>query len=206
MQLDSSRQPSKFFPGDLVTVRPLDEILATLDEQGTLDKLPFMPEMRSFCCRQFRVSRRAFKTCVDDTEMRQLDDTVFLEESRCDGKAHGGCDKECLIFWKEAWLRPAGVAHEQPVNAQAKITESKLIELATNNGEFFCQATEIVKASKALPFWEPTQYLRDLLDNRISHSLWIKSLSIAFYNKVAHVTGRKSWRFITGPGTFNGTR
>ena len=62
MHSDSSKQqPHRFFPGDLVTVRPLDEILATLDEQGTLDKLPFMPEMRTFCGRQFRVSRRAFR-------------------------------------------------------------------------------------------------------------------------------------------------
>ena len=31
--------------GDVVEVRSLDEILATLDEQGELDALPFMPEM-----------------------------------------------------------------------------------------------------------------------------------------------------------------
>jgi hypothetical protein len=204
--MSTDRLQTKFFPGDLVVVRSLDEILTTLDEQGTLDRLPFMPEMRAFCGREFRVSRRAFKTCVDDTEMRQLDDTVFLEGTRCDGQAHGGCDKQCLIFWKEAWLQPAAVANNQPANGHAKISESKLMELARVNGEFFCQASEIIHASKALPFWEPTQYLRDLVDNRTSPSRWIKSLSIAFYNKIAHVTGRKSWRFIAGPGTFNGTR
>ena len=69
-------------------VRPVDEILATTRREGHLRKLPFMPEMREFCERQFRVSRRAFKTCVDDTEMRRLDDTVFLEDVRCGGEAH----------------------------------------------------------------------------------------------------------------------
>lgn len=187
-------------------VRPLDEILATLDEQGTLDRLPFMPEMRAFCGREFRVSRRAFKTCVDDTEMRQLDDTVFLEGTRCDGRAHGGCDKECLIFWKEAWLQPAATANQRSANGPAKISEAKLMELATIDGQFFCQATEIIYASKALPWWEPRQYALDLLHNRVSMGPWLRSLSIAFYNKVAHVTGRQSWRFIAGPGTFNGTR
>ena len=33
-------------PGDIVEVRPAAEILATLDADGTLDDMPFMPEMR----------------------------------------------------------------------------------------------------------------------------------------------------------------
>ena len=31
--------------GDQVEVRPAAEILATLDDRGTLDSMPFMPEM-----------------------------------------------------------------------------------------------------------------------------------------------------------------
>ena len=38
-----------FRPGDLVEVKSADEILATLDADGTLDHLPFMPEMVEFC-------------------------------------------------------------------------------------------------------------------------------------------------------------
>ena len=187
-------------------VRPLDEILATLDEKGTLGKLPFMPEMREFCGRQFRVSRRAFKTCVDDTEMRRIDDTVFLEDVRCDGEAHGGCDKACLIFWKEAWLRPAGDIDRQPATCAAKINELDLVEFAMRGDQFFCQSSEIVNASQPLPWWEPRQYAIDLLHNRISITQWLKGMFIAFFNKVAHVTGRQSWRFVAGPGTYNGTR
>lgn len=206
MFLSSDIQKTRFFPGDLVVVRPVDEILATLDEKGSLGKLPFMPEMREFCGRQFRVSRRAFKTCVDDTEMRRLDDTVFLEDVRCDGEAHGGCDKACLIFWKEAWLRPAGDIDRQPATRESKINELDLFELATHGDQFFCQSSEIVNASTPLPWWEPRQYALDLLHNRISIALWLKGMFIAFYNKVAHVTGRQSFRFVAGPGTYNGTR
>ena len=202
----SNQQQKKFFPGDLVTVRPLEEILATLDEQGRLDKLPFMPEMRKFCGREFRVSQRAFKTCVDDSEMRQLNDTVFLEEVRCDGDAHGGCDKACLIFWKEAWLKPAGTALHHTASLQLRIKESELFDLATQDGQFFCQSTEIINASQPLPWWQPRQYILDLLHNRISFDRWLKSLFIAFYNKAAHISGHKSWRFVAGPGTYNGTR
>lgn len=206
MFLASDRQQTRFFPGDLVVVRPVDEILATLDEKGTLGKLPFMPEMRDFCGRQFRVSRRAFKTCVDDAEMRRLDDTVFLEDVRCDGEAHGGCDKACLIFWKEAWLRPAGDMDRQPATRESKINELDLFEFAKRGDQFFCQSSEIVNASKPLPWWEPRQYALDLLHNRISIALWMKGMFIAFYNKVAHVTGGQSWRFVAGPGTYNGAR
>jgi hypothetical protein len=206
MYLASNRQATKFFPGDLVVVRPLEEILATLDEKGTLGKLPFMPEMREFCGRQFRVSRRAFKTCVDDAEMRRLDDTVFLEEVRCSGEAHGGCDKACLIFWKEAWLQPVGAANRQAANGGSKIKELDLFEFAKQGDQFFCQSSEIVNASNPLPWWEPRQYALDLLHNRISVAQWVKGISIAFYNKIAHVTGRQSWRFVAGPGTYNGTR
>src|SRR5580765_5516779 len=97
-----------FMPGDLVEVRSEAEILATLDEKGRLDKLPFMPEMLKFSGKRFRVARRALKTCVDDQETRSLDGTVFLEEVRCDGASHNGCGRACLIFWKEAWLKPVG--------------------------------------------------------------------------------------------------
>ena len=59
-------------PGDLVEVSSAAEILSTLDATGTLGKLPFMPEMLAFCGREFRVSRRAFKTCVDDLVVQYL--------------------------------------------------------------------------------------------------------------------------------------
>src|SRR5262245_43983238 len=102
--------PRNFRPGDLVEVLSLPEILKTLDEKGTLGNLPFMPEMVAYCGKQFRVSLQAFKTCVDDQEMRSLDDTLFLEQVRCSGASHDGCARACLIFWKTAWLKPAGAA------------------------------------------------------------------------------------------------
>ena len=40
---------ARLFPGDLVEVRAPEEILRTLDADGTLDHLPFMPEMVEFC-------------------------------------------------------------------------------------------------------------------------------------------------------------
>ena len=92
--------------GDVVEVKPAEEILAGLDERGELDSLPFMPEMLQFCGRRFVVDKIAFKTCdtATWTGLRRLTDTVHLAGVRCDGEAHGGCQAGCLIFWKTAWL------------------------------------------------------------------------------------------------------
>ena len=75
-----------FRPGDLVEVKSADEILATLDADGTLDHLPFMPEMVEFCGKRFRVSRRVGRMCVSGPQvwgtMREFetDDVVMLDD------------------------------------------------------------------------------------------------------------------------------
>ena len=187
-------------PGDVVEVRSAAEILSTLDADGTLDRLPFMPEMLAFCGRQFRVTAQAFKTCVDDGEMRQIEDTVFLEEVRCDGGSHAGCDRGCLIFWKTAWLKRPGVSSNGK-GTQALLSETELASLAMKNGQFFCQSSEILNASKPLPWWQPKQYLWDLKYNRTPLSLAAKSFLIAIYNKVAAHLRAQSWRAVTGSAT-----
>ena len=94
--------------GDWVEVRSKEEILETLDKNGRLDGLPFMPQMFKYCGQRFQVYKRTHKTCDTVGHLsvsRCLPDGVHLEH-RCDGKAYGGCQAGCLIFWKEAWLKP----------------------------------------------------------------------------------------------------
>src|SRR5262245_27556739 len=93
--------------GDWVRVRTKEEILTTLDENGRLDELPFMPEMLRYCGTTMRVSKRAHKTCDPAVGIigRKMASTVHLENIRCDGSAHDGCQAGCLIIWKEAWLK-----------------------------------------------------------------------------------------------------
>src|SRR5581483_8288286 len=114
--------------GELVEVRSKEEILATLDANGALDGLPFMPEMLAFCGRQLRVYKRAHKTCdtIDWTGSRRPTETVHLEGTRCNGAAHGGCHAECLLFWKEAWLKRAagnGANGREPARRNPGCTE-----------------------------------------------------------------------------------
>lgn len=97
--------------GDWVEVRAPREIANTLDANGTLDGLPFMPEMIELCGRRFRVLRRAEKICLEATAgdyvIRQFsrDDVFLLEGLRCSGAHHNGCQRLCMFLWRMAWLR-----------------------------------------------------------------------------------------------------
>jgi hypothetical protein len=145
-----------FRAGDRVVVRTPDEILSTLDGDGTLQGLPFMPEMLDLCGKEFHVERRAEKTCVDvpppvyPNRRFAADDVVFLDGPRCDGRSHDGCKRGCKIFWKEDWLRPA---ESVGVSTQASTTglSELLLRLKTKSDEthYFCQSTQLHKATTA---------------------------------------------------------
>ena len=113
-----NQQNGRFRHGDLVEVKAADEIVQTLDAAGALDNIPFMPEMLELCGQRFRVSRRANTVCIYEPGTPlgfNTDDVVTLEGVRCSGAAHGGCQKSCTIFWREAWLQkvedPAARTH-----------------------------------------------------------------------------------------------
>ena len=112
--------------GDWVQVCSAEEIAKTLDESGALLGLPFMREMSEHCGKRFRVSRRALKTCIEGMGMRWFpnDDVVVLEELRCSGTAHDGCQKACLLFWKELWLNQVDdrLRERLPANNDASVS------------------------------------------------------------------------------------
>jgi hypothetical protein len=158
----TSRTRSRLRAGDLVTVRTLPEILQTLDPNGTLDDLPFMPEMLEFCGRRFRVLNSvvqatidgAFLACHAESFVREFrnNDVVILKDVRCSGLKHDGCQRGCAIFWKEAWLDK--VENDDRVNvpnresARAASDELKvLLKTKTGPGKHFCQSSEFLKAT-----------------------------------------------------------
>jgi hypothetical protein len=85
----------RFRAGDRVFVRPPEEILSTLDGNGTLDGVPFMPEMLGSCGELFQVKRRVEKICAPDLPLRRFpaNDVVILNGPRCDGSGHDGCNR-----------------------------------------------------------------------------------------------------------------
>src|SRR5271170_3003911 len=146
---------AKLRSGDLVEVKGPDDILQTLDADGTSDRLPFMPEMVEFCGKRFRVSKRVVKTCYygASSGMRRFpaEDVVLLEGLRCSGAEHDGCQKACTIFWREAWLRKAKEATVQ-LKSDSKGSERLRARLKTATGPktYFCQASELLKATTPL--------------------------------------------------------
>jgi hypothetical protein len=161
----------KLRAGEWVEVRSKEEILATLDKNGRMEGLPFMPQMFEYCGKRFRVYRRAHKTCdfVYTVRSRALPNGVHLA-LRCDGKEYGGCQHACLLYWKDAWLKRLDEVHGH--------SKSKLIPLSQgcteadvyagtnslnekNERIFTCQGTEILEFTKPLAWWDIRQYVED---------------------------------------------
>jgi hypothetical protein len=213
--------------GDVVEVRSEAEILRTLDADGKLDGLPFMPEMLSFCGQRYRVRGRAHKACdtIDWQQFRRMESAVHLEELRCDGSAHGGCQAGCLLFWKEAWLRPVDQQEGErfPETGAAGASREALTaatQIGTNEAGqtlFSCQATELTKASKGLlPWWEPSQYVQDVASGNSTVFRVVRALLVGLFNRFQRanarflprfclVRGCKRYPFIEGKATSGST-
>ena len=86
-----------------------------------MDGLPFMPELLGFFGGSMRVAANTERLCdtITPTAVRAIPETVLLDELRCDGTAHGGCQAQCRLYWKEAWLRPESAGEQAPAAADA---------------------------------------------------------------------------------------
>jgi hypothetical protein len=144
-------------PGDIVEVKSPEEILETLDADGTLDRLPFMPEMMEFCGQRFPVSRRVLKICTSGTKagssmlVFRTDDVLLLDGLRCSGADHDGCQKGCTILWREAWLRKVQ-EKAAPLKFSAEERERLRARLKSKRTpvNYFCQASELLNATNPL--------------------------------------------------------
>src|SRR5689334_257702 len=157
------KKEKKLTVGEWVEVRSKEEILRTLDYKGQLDGMPFMSEMFQFCGKRFQVYKRAHKTCDPDYRSRRIHRAVHLE-TRCDGQAHGGCQAGCLLFWKEAWLKPVAQNHPHDAivvidplsedkgnESTSRCTESSIwngaqaqtADAPSGDPTYICQATQV---------------------------------------------------------------
>jgi hypothetical protein len=185
----SAASSPKFRAGDLVVVRSKEEILATLDREGMVERMPFMPEMLKFCGQTFRVAAVAHKTCdpAHKTGGRRLDNAVHLADLRCDGSAHSGCQASCLIFWKTAWLKRPGSGDSSERSLQvADLNEGQLLattKAASSTPDkpiYSCQATRLYDATQPLRWWDARQYLLDIYYRNVTLSQWFRLLFLAW--------------------------
>lgn len=196
-------EPGTLRTGDRVRLRPLPEILATLDETGSYEGVPFMSEMAAYAGRTLTVYRRLEKICDyfgEESRSRRMTKAVLLQETRCDGSGHGGCQAECRIFWKEAWLEHA--PESSGPNGSAKtpliVMPTELAVLLEQNSRavhrelgdvFRCQATEATRATTPIPEKAIGQYVREVRVGNISAWELIRVGSSAAVLKVARKLG-----------------
>ncbi|MGE3845170.1 MAG: hypothetical protein AB7I50_26725 [Vicinamibacterales bacterium] len=192
--------------GEWVEVRSASEIAETLDGEAALDRMPFMPEMLQYCGRRFRVFKRADKACDTITGRwvtRRLNDSVFLEDMRCDGSVHGGCQALCSVFWKEAWLKrvdgpaPAGMAAAD-VPADIRVRLEYAAGGPPHRETYRCQATELVNATTPLSKWDIRQYLRDIRSGNISVGHFVVWFSVLLFNAVQRRLGGRTYPDVKG--------
>lgn len=223
--LSGKRRPLNLLAGDVVEVRSADEIIETLDDHNTFDSLPFMPEMLPYCGRRFRVYKRAHKTCdvIGPHSVRRMKNAVFLEDLRCDGQAHGGCQAACLTFWKEAWLKKVPrreaedftpdspgtrdqaalrvLTDESLQRASTKLLKTTQVETEASPPEeirYSCQATEMQKASSYMAWWDPRQYWQDWRSGNVGILQMIRALLISLFNTIQHHRRGGKYPFIEG--------
>jgi hypothetical protein len=152
-----------------------------------------MPEMIKYCGQRVRVDKRAHKTCdsIEHTGLRKMTNAVHLEELRCDGSAHGGCQAECNLFWKESWLKRIDAkkncqaeslesisapqdghrVDRRPIcTYEALYKESKVDANALSGQEsiYSCQATELPKATTAIGKNEIRHYWEDVRSGNVT--------------------------------------
>jgi hypothetical protein len=210
--------------GDVVEVRNLDEILATLDENGELGNLPFMPEMVQFCGRRFVVEKVAHKLCdtINSSGLHKMEDAVHLKGARCDGSGHDGCQAQCLIYWKTDWLRPIDRAMSDAEGREEKRAPDEIplvISTASRHDpdedgttRYRCQATELLRAApEPLPIRHLGQFVRDVTTRNMSALSAAKTLFVTVFNHVQTKLARTlpsnlkrfaghRWAAVTGRG------
>jgi len=192
--------------GELVEVASREEILSTLDQNGKLDSMPFMPEMLQYCGKRFRVFMRADKTCdnIKQWSLRRVKNAVHLTGVRCDGTSHGSCDAGCLLFWNEAWLKKVApdfvnaslVAQPFLTSSSDRrtdliCTDQRLRESvlrpdpsAPGNTLYMCQATELREFTSHLYWWDLRQYFRDIRSGNLRRGVGGDSKSEKFLEVV----------------------
>lgn len=213
---EDGNQPARFRAGDVVEVLSAEDILSTLDESGALERLPFMPEMLRYCGQRLTVVKRADKACTGrDGTIRRVRGAVHLDEVRCDGSAHGGCEASCLLYWKEEWLKPAEprsrpnlTVHKNGKTGPGKLKVAPwntVDDLVRNAKEpcqgkpgagysFRCQATAIPDFGCFLSPWDVRQYVRDVHSGNVRPIELLSGLALAAVRKI-EFTFLARWKF-----------
>jgi hypothetical protein len=93
-------------PGDVVRVKAVEDIKATLDKEQKNRGLYYDLEMTPNSGRQFEVDRR-IRRIIDEPTGRMITlpgDCILLKDVVCTGRYHRHCPRAINSYWREIWL------------------------------------------------------------------------------------------------------
>src|SRR5579859_1883506 len=111
-------------PGEYAEVRPVGEIVDTLDERNRNRGMSFDKEMVRYCGQRFRVLDRV-RRIINETTGKMLElptASVILEGTYCTGRYSERrllCPRRIVPFWREVWLRRVNGTSAGPTDADA---------------------------------------------------------------------------------------
>lgn len=170
-------------------------MLASLDESGCLDGVPFMPEMLDLFGISATVTADLSRACdtAHPVSLRRIPEAVILDDLRCNGTAHGGCQAQCRLFWKEAWLRPSSPAgstreaSEDPAYAALE----RIAWANTGNGStdaaratYRCQHTQLPAAGEPVRWWSPGSFLHQVTSGNVGLVRFVRVMTRAVLAEV----------------------
>ncbi len=129
-------QPLGLTEGELVRVKSRVDIRKTLNSEGRCQGMSYVPSVMD----QYEGMILKVHTVVDRfyDEVRQrplrLKNTVLLAGAHCDGSQvtdSPGCDRNCLIFWKDAWLERLP-QYDSTIPVQAGTTSERVKEASVH--------------------------------------------------------------------------
>lgn len=196
------RVPSRLLrAGDYAQVLSEHEIRASLDADGSLQGVSFMPEMVPFCGTVHRVCKRVDKIIdmVQHTGLRRMTSTVTLDGLRCNGGAHGGCQTGCQFLWKEAWLRRVPAPLRQLAAPDCDLAPAPPTpQASTANTTYRCQATELFEASSSLHKWDVRQFVAPLWYGNVGGREFLRGTSVEAFNAVQRWRGACEYPYWPG--------
>lgn len=177
----------QFLVGDIVEIRSFQEIRQTLDSNGCLEGMPFMPEMIPYCGKKVRVFRYVDKVYDygGKKNLRRLKNTVLLTGLRCDGSAHDSCQAACYMMWKSDWLKSASSeAIQQPsISIENKNWLQSLTCKEKNNERcYMCQYTQVVPASTPMSRLDIRQDIRPVIYGNITARAFLIAMFTRLFN------------------------
>jgi len=190
--------------GDGVRVRPFAEIVAALGKDGKSEGLPFMPEMRRYCGRNYVIAAIMTKICSGGEGMRQVvgEPLIRLEDLRCDGADHDNCSRLCTLLWKPSWLEPDGQKSSKTEGEIGPVAGGWPFRTRTIAGAYVCQVTALSGATA--PITVPGKLrlaLGDVVRGEWSAPALVRSFLRVLLRRLRAMTRRPASRLFGGKPT-----